>query len=238
MRNDQALSFGEDPVAYDRHRPRYPEPLYDALLDDGVGPVVDVLDIGCGTGIAGAPLVDRGCRVLGVEPDARMSALAARRGITVEQGTFEEWDDAGRRFDLAIAGQSWHWVDEAVGGPKVLSLLRPGRMFAAFWNVPSYPPEVAAVFDDVYGRLAPDQLVNSVALGRVPFPDDQYDAIFVTDRRQTLDEWLDELPTHSSHRTADADLLARITEELRTHLPDPVPHRMRTKVILRRAPGT
>lgn len=230
---NRACSFGEDPEAYDRFRPRYPDPLYDELLRDGG--VVDVLDIGCGTGLAGAPLVDRGCRVVGVEPDQRMGALAARRGIEVEQATFEDWDPRGRRFQLAVAGTSWHWVDAAVGEPKVLSVLEPGRRFAAFWNVPRYPADIASIFDDVYARHAP-HLRDSVALGSehdVPF-----DAIYEADRTQSLDDWIEELVTHSGHRTADPTTVATIVDELRSRLPDPVPQTMRTRVTFMVAPGT
>jgi len=54
----------------------------------------DVLDVGCGTGIAARQFQAAGCRVLGVDPDARMAGLARRSGLEVQVATFETWDPA------------------------------------------------------------------------------------------------------------------------------------------------
>src|SRR5215471_10780489 len=135
-----AESFGSDPDRYDRARPRYPGALVDRIvaglpgpdgpdgphgphgpdgLDGPDGPDgldgPDVLDVGCGTGIVARQFRAAGCRVLGVDPDARMADLARRHGLEVEVATFETWDSAGRDFDAVIAGQCWHWVDPVAG---------------------------------------------------------------------------------------------------------------------------
>jgi SAM-dependent methyltransferase len=104
-----AESFGSDPERYDRARPRYPEAMVQRIV--GSSPGHDVLDVGCGTGIAARQFRAAGCRVLGVEPDARMADLARRSGVRVEVATFEAWDPAGREFDAIVAGPAWHWID-------------------------------------------------------------------------------------------------------------------------------
>ena len=68
----RAESFGGVAELYDRARPSYPPALIEELLSDGPR---QVLDVGCGTGIAGALLAMRGCEVLGVEVDERMARL-------------------------------------------------------------------------------------------------------------------------------------------------------------------
>src|ERR1700755_1890235 len=108
-----AESFGADPDRYDRARPRYPGALIDRIVAHIPGP--DVLDVGCGTGIVARQFRAAGCRVLGVDPDARMADLARRHGLEVEVATFETWEHAGREFDAVVAGESWDWV-EPVGG--------------------------------------------------------------------------------------------------------------------------
>jgi SAM-dependent methyltransferase len=55
-------------------------------------PGPDVLDVGCGTGIAARQFQAAGCRVLGVDPDARMADLTRQSGIEVEEAKFEAWD--------------------------------------------------------------------------------------------------------------------------------------------------
>src|SRR5581483_6684340 len=107
---DRAESFGSVARQYDRFRPSYPSELIDDLV--ALGPS-DVLDVGCGTGKAGRLLADRGLDVLGVEIDPQMAEVARDHGLTVDVGSFEEWETAGRRFDLLVSGQAWHWVDPA-----------------------------------------------------------------------------------------------------------------------------
>jgi SAM-dependent methyltransferase len=111
-----AESFGSDAERYDRARPSYPGALVERIVAASPGP--DVLDVGCGTGIAARQFQAAGCRVLGVDPDARMADLARQSGVESEVATFEAWDLGGREFDLVIAGQASHWVDPVVGAAR------------------------------------------------------------------------------------------------------------------------
>src|SRR5215831_1452321 len=149
-----AESFGADPERYDRARPRYPGALVDRIVAASPGP--DVLDVGIGTGIAARQFQAAGCRVLGVDVDARMAGLARQRGLEAEVSAFEAWDPAGRTFDAVIAAQAWHWVDPVTGAAQAARVLRPGGRLAAFWNVMQPPPGMADAFAAVYRRVAPD----------------------------------------------------------------------------------
>ncbi|MCU1659751.1 MAG: hypothetical protein JWO57_4407, partial [Pseudonocardiales bacterium] len=123
----RAESFGEVASQYDRFRPSYPSALIDDLV--ALGPD-DVLDIGCGTGKAGRLLVERDLPVLGVEIDPQMADVARSHGLAVEVASFEQWNARERQFDLAVCGQAWHWIDPAIGVPKVAAVLRPAGTFA------------------------------------------------------------------------------------------------------------
>src|SRR2546430_10607199 len=96
-----AESFGSDADRYDRARPRYPDALVDRIVAGAPRSLrnPDVLDVGCGTGIVARQFQAAGCRVLGVDPDARMAELARRHGLEVQVSTFEAWHSAGRAFD-------------------------------------------------------------------------------------------------------------------------------------------
>jgi SAM-dependent methyltransferase len=115
-----------------------------------------VLDVGCGTGIAARQFQAAGCRVLGVDPDARMADLARQSGVEVEVAAFETWDPAGRAFVTVIAAQAWHWVDPAAGTAKAAQVLRPGGRLAVFWNAFQPPPSVAEAFAEVHRQVTPD----------------------------------------------------------------------------------
>ncbi|SDS75039.1 class I SAM-dependent methyltransferase [Microlunatus soli] len=149
-----AESFGTDAARYDRARPSYPAALIRRIVDTAPGP--DLLDVGCGTGIAGRQFVDAGCTVLGVEPDARMAAFAGAGRLPVEVATFEDWDPAGRRFDAVTAAQSWHWIDPVAGPAKAAEVLRPDGVLAIFGHVFEPPDPIAEAFTDAYTQAVPD----------------------------------------------------------------------------------
>lgn len=159
-----AESFGVDPARYDRARPRYPDELIARIV--ATSPGADVLDVGCGTGIAARQLRAAGCAVRGVEPDARMAGFARRNGFDVEVATFEEWEPAGRDFDALVAATAWHWVDPAVGAAKAARVLRPGGRFVAFWHAFQLPAAVTDAFAAAYQRVVPDSPVAFRSAGR------------------------------------------------------------------------
>jgi len=154
-----AESFGADAGRYDRARPRYPGALVDRIVAASPGP--EVLDVGCGTGIAARQFQAAGCTVLGVDPDPRMADFARRTGVEAEVATFEAWDPAGRAFDAVVAGQSWHWVEPVAGAAKAAQILRPGGRLAVFGHVYDTPPGVADALRAALQRVAPDSPVSA-----------------------------------------------------------------------------
>jgi SAM-dependent methyltransferase len=161
-----AESFGSDADRYDRARPSYPGALVDRIV--AASPGSAVLDVGCGTGIAARQFQAAGCRVLGIDPDARMADLARQSGLEVEVATFEAWDPAGRAFDAVIAAQAWHWIDPVAGAARAAQALRPGGLLAVFWNVAQLPPDLGSPLGP---PLQPRRVAGTGAYLRRPQPD-------------------------------------------------------------------
>jgi SAM-dependent methyltransferase len=149
-----AESFGTDPAGYDLARPEYPQQLVARIVGDRAAPAV--LDIGCGTGIAGRQFRAAGGTVLGVEPDARMADHARAHGLPVEVATFEDWQPNGRTFDVLIAAQSWHWIEPVAGLRKAAEVLRSGGRLALFGHVFEPPAEIAGAQAAAYRQVVPD----------------------------------------------------------------------------------
>lgn len=224
----RAESFGSVAELYDRARPTYPYALIDDLLADGGR---RVLDVGCGTGIAGALFAARGCRVTGVEVDARMAEIAQRKGLEVELSTFEGWDDRGRRFDLVVSAQAWHWIEPRAGAARAADVLVAGGRFGAFWNFGDPPAELRERLAPIYDRLAPELDNYSVLLDREQGAtrlEQTATGIAASGRFGAVDvrrfpwaraygayEWTDHLKTHSDHQSLAPAQLEPLLEAVR-----------------------
>ena len=210
-----AESFGSDPERYDRARPRYPDAMIERIVAGSPGR--DFLDVGCGTGIASRQFAAAGCRVLGVDVDARMADVARAAGLSVEVAAFEDWDPAGRAFDAVVSAQTWHWIDPVAGAAKSAQVLAPDGRLAAFWNVGRPSPEVAEAFGTVYRRVMPGlpylhgdvrSALDAYSRGFARAADGIRQAgafgepeqwRFDWERSYTRDEWLDQVTTHGDH---------------------------------------
>jgi SAM-dependent methyltransferase len=162
----RSQSFGEAPALYDRFRPGYPRQIVEAIVAD-TGPR-PVLEIGAGTGKATKALVALGKKVHALEPDPRMAAvldLNCRQpgGVEVLPYTLETAPLAPESYELALAAQSWHWVDPLVGYDLVAAALVPGGRLALMWHTPRPRQGLfGEALAQLYSRMAP-------AIGR-PLP--------------------------------------------------------------------
>lgn len=217
---ERALSFGAVAERYDDARPSYPAQLLDELA--ALSPS-SVLDVGCGTGIVARRLTERGLTVLGVEADPRMAEVARSHGIPMEVAPFESWPDRGRRFELVVSGQAWHWIDPVVGTAKVAHLLQPAGTLALFWNSSELDAEQQRVMDAAYAEHAPSVDARRLVRGMRPMPPahraeleasaglcELTERLYRWERTYTRDEWLELIRTHSDHSTLPASTLANL----------------------------
>ena len=154
LAQERSRLFDQQAEAYDRFRPAYP----DAVIDELLGPApagLDVLDVGCGTGIASRQMAQRGAKVLGVELAPRMAEIARGHGVDVEIAAFEGCDAAGRTFDRVTSAQAWHWLDLPIATAKAACVLRPGGRLGLIWNAGCQPDDLADALEEVYASVVP-----------------------------------------------------------------------------------
>jgi SAM-dependent methyltransferase len=227
LQRHRADSFGAAARAYDEHRPRYPEAMFDELIG---ARGMRVLDVGAGTGIASVQLVDHGAQVLALEPDSRMAELSRAKGLTVEVATFEDWDDAGRTFDVILFAQSFHWVDQAVALPKIRRLLRVSGQLALAWNrqFPMRPTraDFASVYREFLDPASP--LVTAVPTGGTGSGMDSAELVtdierggfvvashaYPRDEQYSREQWLDLVFTYSNHLVLEPDRSRQLRSRL------------------------
>jgi SAM-dependent methyltransferase len=203
----RAESCGSQAELYHRLRPDPPAALIDELA--ALAPR-RVLDIGCGTGKVAGALAARGLDVLGVEIDARMAALAP---VPVEVAAFEDWDEAGRTFDLITCGDAWHWIDPERGWRKIGHVLAPGGTVARFWNHEEPEEPLRSALRDVYRRVAPE-LEDRIHSRDEDDPRTDTRTYEWT-RTYSAGEWVALVSTYSAHRALGPARLVALQRELR-----------------------
>ena len=239
LARERSKLFDEEAERYDRCRPTYP----DALIDDLLGPTpdgLDVLDVGCGTGLASRLMAERGASVLGVEVAPRMAEIARSHGIDVEIGAFEDWEPAGRTFDRVTSAQAWHWLDLPVATTKAASVLRPGGRLGLTWNCGSPPDDLADALGEVYACALPDRVhtvfrgygVNRSTDGRPDSPSELAAIAAVRDfdvptetwfpwtQTYQRDEWLEQLLSRSDHTALEPVVQQRLFEGIGAAIDD------------------
>lgn len=185
-----------------------------------------VLDVGAGTGIASAQLLEAGANVVAVEPDTRMADVAMSKGVLVEQAKFEDWDPAGRTFDLVVFAQSFHWVEPRRALSKVAQILRAGARLALMANRVMPLSPTSADLDGAYTGILDISQRPSIDADHEAGVIALIDACgFGVERRRvveelhyTTDEWLDMVTTYSNVLTLESpqriQLRARLEQRI------------------------
>jgi SAM-dependent methyltransferase len=152
---DVGLLFDEVAEQYDRVRPRYPDELFaDVATLTGAPKAARVLEVGPGPGQATEGLLAQGWHVHAVEPGAAMAARAARNAagqpFTVDIATFDDWDPAGRTYDILFSATAYHWVAPEIRWQRAAAVLEPGSAIALATN----RTVSGGTFTDVYRESA------------------------------------------------------------------------------------
>ncbi len=125
---------------YVRHRPSYPPEILRAIRDGlRVAPPAVCADVGAGTGIFSALLLDEGFGVVAVEPndamrDASIRILGGRPRFEAVRGTAEATGLPDACVDFVAAAQAFHWFDPPRAKVELTRVTRPPHPVALVWN--------------------------------------------------------------------------------------------------------
>ena len=168
--------FGDRADDYARHRPTYPEALFDHL-DRLVTRRDLALDCGAGSGQTARSLARRFARVLATDPSLRQLAhTRPERGLRLVAATAEALPLRDHCADLVTVSAAIHWFDRPRFYAEVQRVARPGAILAA-WSYfqTRIDPAIDAVLvrfaDDVVGPLwNPGIQLNRDAYRSLDFP--------------------------------------------------------------------
>lgn len=125
---------------YERGRPGYPTALYEHIESlFGRGTALSIADIGAGTGLFTRGWLERGHRVVAVEPNDPMreaadAMLRSQPSYRSVNGSAEATSLADASVDLVTAAQAFHWFDTLAFRAESLRILRPEGLAAIVWN--------------------------------------------------------------------------------------------------------
>ena len=126
--------------------------LYDKV---GLRANCSVADIGSGTGIFSRLLLERGSRVIAVEPNEEMRAESERMlqgspDFRAVPGSAEFTGLPDRSVEFIVCAQSFHWFDRTAAKTEFQRILRPGGKVILIWNSRL---ERGTPFREAYERL-------------------------------------------------------------------------------------
>jgi ubiquinone/menaquinone biosynthesis C-methylase UbiE len=137
---DSTQRFSSRVADYVRYRPGYPAGVVELLkaeCDLSAGSIV--ADIASGTGIFTRLLLESGCQVYGVEPNAEMRRAGEEflskypRFLSVA-GTAEATTLPDRSADIVTAAQAAHWFDPPQARSEFARILKPAGCCVLLWN--------------------------------------------------------------------------------------------------------
>lgn len=154
--------YSEVADAYNKTRPRYPQAIIDRAIELAeLPPSANILEIGCGPGIATVPFAELGFSMLCLEPSQSAFQLARQNcaaypSVRIQNLTFEEWELEPEKFNAVLAATSFHWVSPEIRYQKTAAALQDRCALMLLWNAGVLPSdEVDLILDEVYQIHAP-----------------------------------------------------------------------------------
>lgn len=218
-------TFDEVAETYDRVRPRYPEALFDEIVQLAqLRPGARVLEVGPGPGIATRPMAERGYEVLAVELGPSLAEVARRNlaafpMVRVEVADFKTWELPPEPFDLVMSATAWHWIEPEIGYAKAAQALKPEGALAilSYRHVTGEDMGFFTDSQDCYQRFMPSAdpdfrlpnaetyRPNTAALEASGLFELPVVRKIVDKRSYTTEEYLGLISTFSDHRALAED---------------------------------
>lgn len=207
--------FDTIPEQFDRYRPKYSQELFDSLIAYArVGPGMQVLELGPGTGQATDPILNSGCDYHAIELGEHLYAkmkekYGGRPNFAIVNDDFITHDFGDQKFDMIYSAATIQWIPEAVAFSKTFSLLKEGGTLAMLTTNGDYKSTNEALYQEIQqvydAYFKPEKLykdmkdpfdyLHATNYGYVDFETRE----FYGERVFTADEYVAFCGTHCDH---------------------------------------
>jgi ubiquinone/menaquinone biosynthesis C-methylase UbiE len=140
LAKDSTTRFSNRVEDYVKWRPNYPQKIVKDLQNEyRLSTDKVVADIGSGTGISSELFLKDGYAVIGVEPNEAMrerskELLNKYSSYTTVDGTAEKTTLVNKSVDAIVAGQAFHWFDQAKTRVEFQRILKQDGIVILLWN--------------------------------------------------------------------------------------------------------
>ncbi|MCI5967957.1 class I SAM-dependent methyltransferase [Helicobacter sp.] len=191
---------------------------------------IKVADIGAGTGNLSIMLLERGCKVVAVEPNDAMREIGEKR----TKGQDIEWVRAigvdstleSNAFDWVTFGSSFNVMDRRKALEESHRLLKKGSYFSCMWNHRDLNDAIQKIAEDVIMQFVPNYTRGVRREDQKPFlleQKDLFDGIIYTEEdfyfHQSLENYINawrsvKNPYWDLETKEGEELFEKITQEL------------------------
>lgn len=147
---------------YDASRPSYAVELIECLFEKYQLSVDSIVaDIGAGTGKFAKQLLDRGCTVICVEPNADMRTMAEQSlcdysNVTIIDGSDSNTNVVNHSVDFVSVAQAFHWFDADSFQRECQRILKPHGKVILVWNMRDMNAAVNQANYEVFKKYCPN----------------------------------------------------------------------------------
>lgn len=147
-----------NPEKYDEFKSERFAPFYDLISLINIKPVMDVIDLGCGTGELTGKLAAKlsDAHILGIDSSVEMlnKADAFRtENLSFELRTIEEQIATDQKWDLIFSNAAIQWVENhRVLLPKIISKLKPNGQVAI-----QIPSQKSNILNQILAELVQEE---------------------------------------------------------------------------------
>lgn len=166
---------------YSKSRPTYPAAFIDFLYGQvGITKESTVADIGSGTGIHTRLLLEKGSRVMGVEPNEDMRKVAEKELVGFKNfvsigAAAENTGLKASTVNFVTAAQSFHWFNRQLFKDECRRILTPTGKVILVWNHRDASAELVKENHEINSKFCKDYKGFSGSMDRSDGKDDYGD---------------------------------------------------------------